>query len=408
LMGEPLSAVELDILQFIEKDVPRLPPRIFEVRPDAAQWLLRSQPMVQAVRDAARQPVCRFPDRGPDSPFVDTMHLKALEVLTARVLATAKTYEYVENLAGSATIYRDLLVMVQQLDQESSLRSGLTAAALLQQVVYELEGLLVRNPVSDTVEPLRPLFEPADFKVFHLGRYLRVEGERVGRWILAGPEGGLSRLNRLYGRANVKPAVDRLITLSNDDRQRRLREWVMDYEAHMIRLSEVVDWSYRDAVSELRRMDKELAKLKKHVPAGANPLLPLLVPEVTEAYERFVLAEAQFRMIGIMVRATAYRAEDGRWPVSLKECAGRRPPAWFTDPFSQKPFYYKLVHVMPRVATRVPRWMADKERKLLYILDAYRRIQEDDEAFEEAEPVQRQRLMALQQQLQANEDVPRE
>jgi len=392
MIGGPQTIEELEISQFINTVLVELPPRFFSLRPDIAQGLLDERPVVATLADGAIKPYCNFCVHDGNSPFLNLDHLTYMTALTGRGLAIARAYEYAENLEGVAGIYYSLLKLTQNLDQDNNLSSGLKAAQLLQLILQNIEGFLSRDPSIESLEILTDFFESVEQPVFHISTYLHAEGSRFGRWLLEDPMHVDRKLSMLYGRSARKPAIDKLVTLTPDRKERRLQDWVMNYETRMIRLAEATEEPYRKAVTILSKLDKIKNEMKANEDApGVNPLIPLLVPSMEKVYQRFELAEAQFGMARIITLAALYRARNNRWPVKLAEIRPLARKPLPEDPFSEKPFYYKLVSLRPRMITRLPRWMA-KDNDLLYSLNLAKRRRNDAQRYQEALQIYQQRM----------------
>jgi hypothetical protein len=178
--------------------------------------------------------------------------------------------------------------------------------------------------------------------------------------------------------------VERIMTLPPEQQEERLREWVLGYEARMIRLAEIVEQPYGEALPAIRRLDEEKEKLQEgELPRGANPLIPILVPTMEKLYQRFLLAEAQYDILGILSAGALYRAQAGRWPVNTEELAEVTTMSIPHDPFTGDEYYYKLIQVRPRIAARAPKWLA-RETDHAYQVDITRRRNEDQARYEEA------------------------
>jgi hypothetical protein len=379
LMQQPRTSDEVTILSFVEKQLPVLPPKVFAVYPEAGQWLLEGRGLAAVLNDAAQKRQCDFGIRSGKGPMLNLEHLATLKALAARGLATAKAYEFYENTEGAATIYRDLLKLAEHIDDDKNLSSSLVGLEIVEWIVEDLEGFLSREPPALAVAVLDRYFQQRRRPMYKLGDYLRGAGSPFARWLLEDPTLAEQRLGVLYGRAPKRPAMERLVTLTPDKKLRRLHNWVMDYESWLIRLGDAVDQPYKTGIRAVRKMDKEKEELASSDDGGANPLIPLLVPTMDNFYESFLLAEGQLDMAAILTYAAVYRAQMGRWPVSLEELHGevrRRLPK---DPFTGEEFYYKLIRVRPRIVTRAPKWMARKD--LVYTLDVSARKEADEMNF---------------------------
>ncbi len=375
LMNRPRTIEQFDMTLFIRQDLPGLPPRVFSFWPEAGRWLLTEKEMIRALHDATSRTYCDFGSRrGPATgPRLDLRHIPMLRQLTDRALATAKAHAYAQDMQGAAAIYRDLFAMVANLDGDRTLASGAAAADLLQQIVVQLADFFADAPPVPATHILETYFRRTPDRLFHLGDYLRDEGYRISRWLMLDPAAAEKKLAMLYGRNPSRPGVDRLMSLPPNRKAERLQKWVMDYEDRMIRMAAACDRPFAQGISTLRRLDAENKALRtKTLPPDANPLIPLLVPEITPLYRRFTLAEGQFRAARVLTGAAAYRAAHGRWPVNLDEM---HDPALPHDPFSGEPFYYKLVQVQPYLIIRIPKRLAARQG-LVYQFDFARRQRE--------------------------------
>ncbi|MBN1268637.1 MAG: hypothetical protein JXB04_03540 [Kiritimatiellae bacterium] len=379
VMRQPRTPEGLEVVRRVDEDLRNLPPSIFIAWPEVGRWLLDEKPMLNALAAGARRTSCDFGVRPTDAPVLNLDHLPPLKELTYRALATAKAYEYADNRLGAAEIYRDLLTMVERLDNDRNISSIMVGMELTELIVFDLEGFLAREPPQEAVRVLTTYFAGRQRPMFDLARCLREASAPFGRWLMADLARVEDRLGFLYGRAAQRPAIDRLTTLDADRKRQRLQEWVMDYESRMIRLGDAVGQPYATGLRLVREMDAEAKALAEEpLPPGANPLVGLLVPQVERLYESVLLCEAQIDMIAILSAAALHRADAGRWPVNLEEIRKHYRRRLPRDPFSGEDFYYTLVQVRPRIVTRVPRWIARKA-SLIYVLDVTARRTHDEE-----------------------------
>lgn len=359
---EPTSPTQLEWVNFIDNQLPQLPPRVFVVQPEALRWLAAEQVLLDSLSAGAACSACVFPLYREDSPFPDRTHHLMLRRMTQRALAAAKAYEYAGNNRGAAQIYANLLRMIQHLSAERTLYACMAAAELTQSVAGELEGFVSRDQPPAAYGDLIRAFDEAREKVFRPEAALREEAARVSAWLLAKPAEAETRLEPLYGEARSRPAVERLLTLDAGAKEARLRGWVQGYVEWMETLATLSERPYAEAISKLQRMDDQRRRMLRD-PAAANPLIPLLVPEFAPLYQRALLGEAQFDVADLLCLASAYHAETRMWPETTGILSAMlRFRSLAKDPFSGKPFYYRLAGGMPSVTIQVPRWMARDPR----------------------------------------------
>ncbi len=361
LLQEPLTRDEFEMAAFAEKDLPGLAPRVLFLRLDAFRWLLRERPLLNALADASRCTQCDFMVRREDSPHLDLAHLPRMRAVVLRALAVGRAYQYAENAEGAALLHTLLLRLVEDLDKDNCLSSGLTAADLLQRIVSDMEAWFGRVPPPAAAVVVSRYFITAPSRLLHPSDYLREEAQRYGNWLLADTVRPEDRLDRLYGTAQRRPGVDRLVTLAPKKKQERMKGWVADYRRRVLALAEAMDQPFRDAMPALVKLDAQKEAIEKKAPKeDINPLVPLLVPTMADAYQRMILAEAQYDMAAILCSATLYRAETGSWPpdlASLGRFAGRILPK---DPFTGEDFHYRLTRGGPVLTARVPKKLAQR------------------------------------------------
>lgn len=376
LMQPALSLEEFQFIEFAEGPLLALPPRIFSTRPLIARWLLLERPMLNALATGAEKTHCLF-DPPTDYPMVEELFSMCVRPLTLRGLAVAKAAEFVENERLAATIYVNLLRMADHIHEDLSWAHARSAMNVLQQVLVDLEGFCSREPPTRAVQILSDYFEDLDRPRFPVGDYLRKESERYADWLEIDIREAPAKLERLYGEAELMPAVDKLVTLERDEQRERLRGWVAEYRKLCEQLANVMAQPYERALPLLEKADEQLDKWRADPAApGVNPLLPLLVPPLTGLYERFLLAEAQWTMAEIAVMAAAYKDFTRVWPASLEELQRFSERSFASDPFSGRPFLYALHRGQPRVSCRAPREMA-RRPDLVTSLDFHERQEED-------------------------------
>lgn len=384
LMRQPDVAEDFPILDFIRNDLPQLPPSILSANTDAAQWLMGERSSMAALAKAGRCGRCRFFVRTPSDPFPALAHLAPMRALTDRALAVAKAYEFARNSEGAAMIYRDLILLVRNLDQDNTMRSGLVAADMLQQILYDLEGFLSREPDRQAAALLTDVLLLAPRPVFHPAEYLRMEAVSFRQWMLEDSRQMEQKLVRLYGGAEESPAIISLMALDTPRKVLRMGNWIMDYEAWMLRLAKECEEPYERGIGSLRWSDTEKARIEKEESGpGGNPLYALAIPSMAAAYERFLASEGQFSMAAILSAAVLYLHDFGRWPVSLDEVSVAAAGPLPRDPFSGQDFFYKTSRLLPRVMLRAPKTMID-EGTLLYRMDIKARREQDEKRFQQA------------------------
>ena len=396
----PTTRVQLEWVRFIDEDLPQLPPRVFVAQPEALRWLAAEQVMLAALSDGAAITPCAFPIERADSPFPDRTHHVLLRRLTHRALAAAKAYEYSDNFRGAGRIYADLLRMIQHLAAERTLFACMAASELTQSVAGELEGFFSREPPPEAYTELLRAFDESREQVFRPATALREEAKRVASWLLAKPSDVENRLDLLYGEARNRPAVERLITLDASAKEARLREWVKGYVSWMEALAVASEKPYSEAIERIQKLDEQRKRMLRD-PATANPLIPLLAPEYAPLYQRALLGEAQFDVADLLCLAGAYRAETRLWPENTTTLAAMlRFRTLAKDPFSGRPFYYRLSRGSPAVTIQVPRWMA-RDSKYYYEFVLADRLERDRRLAEAYVREWQKKLL-----LQAAEPVP--
>jgi len=402
LMQSPATPDQLEVIEFIENELPALPPRVLAPYPEALRALVSGRPMLAALEQASEYGPCAFGvyDNGGISP--DLLHLPRMRDLTRRALATAKAYEFVDNQAGAGEIYANLLIMVQHLDQDHTLYSCAAAGELMQIILGNLEGFISRQPSLAVFNKLSRVFREAPERILHPADALREERLRYTDWLLTDPDVAMDRLSALYGNREIKPAVDKLITLDNPDKERKLRLWLNEYRDWMNQLAEAFEEPYAEGVPVIQRLDAQRADILKDETGGDNPLIPLLVPECTELYQRLLLAEAHFDMADLLCLVGEYRAETQSWPDRLSDLTPMGFRVMPKDPFTGKWFYYKLSRGWPVLIVRIPKWMASR-KQFLYEIDLRSRRADDDQLGERTiKEIQKRRVREL------SESVPME
>ncbi|HDL77279.1 MAG TPA: hypothetical protein ENG36_00730 [Lentisphaerae bacterium] len=371
LVPNPRTAEQFDMLMFARTEMRDLPPQGFNAWPEAARWLLRQDAVLEALARATRCKRCVFDISREPSPTLRLDHLGVMRRLIHYGMAVSKAYEYAQNPRTAAEIYGYLLRLIFDLDQDRNLNSALVAVDELQLIMDELVPFLERTDDADAALRVMRVLRTKSRPAFHLGEYLREESRRFSRWLLMDPDAAVEKLNRLYGQQEHRPAVDRLLAVEGAEREELLRRWVMDYESRMIRLADAVERPYLKGISIVRTMDRHretLVRAGGSLPAGANPLVPLLQPSMERVYQRMLLAEGQIEALRLLCAASIYRSGKGRWPLSTAELYQGKEQRVPRDPFSGQELYYRLVRSRPRIVIRVPRWMARGEM-FHYIFD---------------------------------------
>lgn len=372
----PSTDNQIKLMEQIDGELSELPPRVLSVQPDALRWLLSEQRMLAALAEGARQAPCAFNIYEGMKPAPDVTHLPVLRDLTRQTLVVAKAYEYVDNPEGAGQIYANLLKLVQHLDQDRTLYSCAAAQELLQTILRGLEGFVSRSPSAAAFTALSRLFRDAPENILHPAEALEEERIRYTEWLLEDPALVINRLSQLYSDAKTQPAAARLVTLDEEDQQRRLRLWLDEYRYWIADAAAAFELPYREGIVQLQEMDRAREAMRKDPTGGDNPLIPLLVPpDLAKLYQRLLLAEAQFDMAEILCLAGQFRSQTGVWPERLADIQPLGYRVIPIDPFSTRPFFYKLSHGLPVIITKIPRWMT--REGYVYELDLYTRQRHD-------------------------------
>lgn len=381
---------QLELLRFVDEELPLLPPRILEARPSVLNWLLGEQGMGDALRDAAGCAGCDFGARRLAGPFLDLTHLARLPALGRRACALAQALEFTGRPADAARLLAALLELVRRLDADRSAASGLAAADLMQTALWSLEGLVSRHPSAETIAPLVEYFRAAGEPPFHAAACLRDEAERMTAWLRQDAAVAAGEIRRRAGTGPLAAAAERAAAASPSE----FEGWVVEYGARMEEIVCALEQPFAKGAPVLVRLDAGRAEGLKDPAAEPNPLLILLVPAVSDFQQRLDLARAQWDMAALLCAASARRARTGNWPDRASAAArdiGRRTPR---DPFSGEPIHYRLARGQPVLGARVPKAMAEAGG-VLYSLDPAERGRRDEERFRQA--IQRARELEFRE-----------
>lgn len=370
---------QLELLRFVEEELPLLPPRILEARPSVLNWLLSEQPVREALARASACAECDFGARSPGGPFLDVAHLPRLTLLCRRVCAMAQALDFASREAEAAQAHVALLDMIRRVEAEKNAVSGLAAAEMTQAVIESVEGFLVGEPGPEALAALTNGFGGAAGPSFDSASWLRDEADRWSAWVRQDPVGAIERMRIRLGAGPLAPAVERAAAAASAEDASVFEGWLSGYRARMEELARAMEQPFREGAPILLRLDAERMESLKVPDAAANPLILLLVPPAAEMDQRCRLARAQWDMAALLYAAAARRAREGRWP---ERPPGRRVPR---DPFSGERLSYRLARGQPVVGVRIPKAMAETGR-YLYLLDLAGRARRDEERFGEAIP----------------------
>jgi hypothetical protein len=378
-MQRSASPELLDYAAFARDVLPVVPPRILVARPEVARWLLSERPMLAALLEGGGKHYCHFQDPAEDLIQPDPSYQGTLRAVVQRALAAAKAFEFAENERTAAAVYTSLVQLIGQLDQDRLWVSAFYALTLLPPVVEGVEGFCAREPSRLALRMLGDELAGQVSPRFPLPLYLRREARNYRSWLSEDLSVVENRLADLYGGAALRPAVDKLMALEPRDKRSRLKAWLADYDASMQRLADACERPHEEALRTIAEIDAEIGQLRKD-PAreGTNPLLPLLMPPLAGTYQQFVLAEACFGMMDVLVTGAVYRDFVQTWPATLEELERFVGRPFAMDPFTGEPLEYTLSRNLPRVRTRAPR-DAVRSTGLPDGLDVRRRLDRDDQ-----------------------------
>jgi hypothetical protein len=404
-LEQPRTPEALEVLAFIEKDLPDLPPAVLSVRPMAARWLLTERNAFIGLIQASRIPTCSFDIETKGTPSLDLTHLTPVKQLVRHALEGAKSYEFVDNDQGAAEIYAALFGLAQHLDQDNNLTSGLAAADITQDTLVALSGFISRSPSAEAMTVLTKYFAQAQRPFFHLPEYFENEASRYGNWLLSDPDLVTRKIGALYPKGTQSLAVDQLVTLDAERRMQRTKKWVDAYREHVTRITTAMKKPHTIGLYELRDLDTERKEILENPETAETPLTALLIPAAEKVYERFLVAEAHITLADILCAAGRYRADINSWPEDLEATSKYLGRTFERDPFTGQDFQFKLRKKMPLAGFRAPKWIA-KDAGIVHVVDLAKRLARDDQLSADAtKAIQRQeRREKLQERMDSADE----
>lgn len=376
LMRMPRTPEQLEVVQFVEEELPLLSPRIFSARPAVLNWLLSEQAIRDALHAGASCTRCDFGIRREKEPSLDLTHLPRLLLLCQRACAVAQAMEFADRPREAAQLYADLLGMIHHLASDQNRASDLAAADMMQTVLCALEGFLRDDVAAETLKPLSTFFRANRNWPFAVSAHWRLEADEISAWLLKDPPGASAWL-QARAEGPLKPAADALRGATPAVFSR----WVTEYRERMESIARCLEDPFERGAPALQRMDAEREALRAR--PGGNPLLMLLVPAALDPHQRLLLAKAQVEMAALLCAAAEAKAETGQWPSDIGAVARRLDRAPPEDPFDGKTMRYRLGKGGPVLAVRIPRAMAETGR-YQYTLDIAERARLDAERTREA------------------------
>lgn len=379
LMPRAYTPAQLETQRFIDQELLNLPIQVFNLRPDAGEWLLASKPAFDQVDMAL---AISSPDLNMGTAERPRRDLYPyLERLTRHLMASAKARAYILEPDTAARRYAQALGIALVLSDLPDLDAKVLSANLIQELCQALEGALPTLETPSQIAMLSEAFITRKHPAIQLGNALRKEQVDYTRWLMEQPEQTATKLSMLYGQSETRPALDALDAMPAIRRPAVMREWMKAYWNQMDDLREAVSLPYTQGLSQIKKLDALRAKMEKN--PELNPMIPLLTPEIQRLYERIMLTEAQLNAAEFLVTAAAFKHDKGRWPFSSLELSDYSPHKLPSDPYTGMALYYKLKHGAPRIIIRVPKWIASSPN-LFYEYNFYERGREDEKRLKEA------------------------
>ena len=373
------TAEEVDIARFIDQSLPALPPKIFAHRPEIGQWLIGERLMLEALHQGGLKPACAFNPAEAGWIKPDLSYPPLLRDLMRRALAVAKAFEFIGKHDAVTSIYIDLFRMLDHIDADLNWVSGYYCVRQAPVIVRHIEGYLSRTPPRAAVEPLEKYLATMDRPRYPLRKFLRREMRNYAQWLVEDLDEVERKLAGMYGDQLITPAVDRLQDLSPGKKRAQLVAWLEGYEEEIRALAAAMEAPYRQGIELIREMDRRIDGIRRDpVHPNTNPLLPLLMPPMTETLEQFLAAEAAYGMVEIMAAAAVFRDFVGEWPETREELEQFSRRSLPRDPFTGEPFAYALRRGGPRIEAAVPDWMAREENSFVRGLDLGVRRRDDE------------------------------
>lgn len=376
-----LSRDHFDTVLFAESRLPVLPPKVFAYYPEAGRWLIQEKGLLAELQRAGAAPTCFF--NPPPSPGrrVDYSHRDILRSVWWRALGAAKALEFAEQHESAVAVYIDLFRLLDHLDGDGDWASAYLATTWLPELIGALEGYFSRLPPRLAVQSLADyLGERRTRPLYPMREFMETEMRTYAGWLRGDPARSEQRLATLYRDRQSMPAIEKLLGLDEEAKREKLTHWLDQYEKEVTRLGASLEEPYSRAVEAIRLSDKRILIMKNTPKApDTNPLLPLLMPPMTQTYQEFVAAEASVWLVELMALASIYRDFVGDWPdnTDMIEQFARRtfPP----DPFTGKPIDFTVRRGIPRSAVAIPPWLEEKG-SVFAEFDLGRRVDRDEAA----------------------------
>lgn len=122
----------------------------------------------------------------------------------------------------------------------------------------------------------------------------------------------------------------------------RFDEIIKEVDAMYTRIGKLYDGDYAVARKRADTLERDLAAKK-------GTIVGILVPGLTEVMRLYYRVRTERNACRVMFHLHAWHAEHGRWPETLAEALSKRVLRRFSDPFSDKPFGYRLQDGKPVV-----------------------------------------------------------
>jgi hypothetical protein len=388
LRGQRLDA-DPDLVA-VADELRGLPAGAFSVDPRLVRLVEGDADAMEFLHMGAAKGFCRFDVKWEDGFDAKLLHLGAMRELARRAVVYAKLLDSQGRHGEAAEVYADLIQLSSHVAEEPTIISMLVGAAILDVTSKAVEEWLAGESPRGAVAALARRLEAGRrvhaFRTLAPKYYLDAERRIMTDYVRRAADALPDDLGR-FARGGNDPAGIRghLSRLKPEEKETFMERAIAGYDEAMKAYADAFDGPYFMRKEAIEKANRSVAEATK---PGADPrpedvLLPVLMPALTRAVDRFYLAEARLGALELLVAAAAARGRDGKYPAVVEDLAPAFPDGLPKDPFTGKGFVYELVEGRPRVAIAPHADLAAERPARAFALDLTRRLEEDRAALAE-------------------------
>lgn len=181
----PVSEEEIRLIKFIDDQLNKYPPGIFEDYTGVSSILSEEETLIPFLHNGAQKPYCRFDYDYSNGLFqIGGPPIIPFKKLCNHSLGIAKLFQHHRTMKKAASLYVDLLQFGTHINEEPLLINLLFGNSFLESTLDDIDGFLAHRPGKEALEILLSGLKRITRQSVDIARIYRVETELYAEWIL--------------------------------------------------------------------------------------------------------------------------------------------------------------------------------------------------------------------------------